>query len=228
MTCARVVVVTASTYGTDNRATFDAVAALGESARGVSVVDAEVPDAELERMHAVGVRGIRFNLAHGGASAHGMERLCERVAPFGWHLQLFGHAELWPALLPRLERLPVQVVFDHFGNVAGDPGVNHPAFATITRLMKQGKGWVKLSGGVNISKSAAPGVPDVLPLASGYLAAEPLRVVWGTEWPHPAMQEKPDDEAPMRQLPEWCDHDPALLQKVLVGNPELLYGFRPG
>src|SRR5262244_3136742 len=42
----RNVVVTPSTYGTDNSATLDALAQIGASARGVAVVDTSVTDAE--------------------------------------------------------------------------------------------------------------------------------------------------------------------------------------
>jgi len=64
----RNVVVTPSTYGVDNRVTFDAVAAFGPQARAVVVVDDTVSDAELKRMHGQGARGIRFNLAQAGAT----------------------------------------------------------------------------------------------------------------------------------------------------------------
>jgi hypothetical protein len=43
----RVVVVTPSTYGTDNRATLDGVAQFGPSARAVVVVDLDITDVEL-------------------------------------------------------------------------------------------------------------------------------------------------------------------------------------
>src|SRR5438105_2282091 len=45
----RNVVVTPSTYGTDNRVTLDAMAQIGATARGVAVVDTSVADAAHER-----------------------------------------------------------------------------------------------------------------------------------------------------------------------------------
>src|SRR5262249_647266 len=62
----RNVVVTPSTYGTDNRITLDAMAQIGPNARGVAVVDTGVADSELKRMNDLGIRGIRFNLVQAG------------------------------------------------------------------------------------------------------------------------------------------------------------------
>src|SRR5258707_5346010 len=62
----RNVIVTPSTYGTDNRVTLDAIAQIGPTARGVAVVDTSVPGAELKRMNDLGIRGIRFNRVPAG------------------------------------------------------------------------------------------------------------------------------------------------------------------
>src|SRR6202453_479021 len=70
----RNVVVTPSTYGTDNSCTLDAMANLGPSARGVAVVDTSVTDAELKRLNDLGIRGIRFNLVQSGATTIDMLR----------------------------------------------------------------------------------------------------------------------------------------------------------
>jgi hypothetical protein len=64
----RNVIVQPSTYGTENAPTLDALVAFGPSARAVVVVDTTVTDAELKRMHDLGARGIRFNLAQAGAT----------------------------------------------------------------------------------------------------------------------------------------------------------------
>src|SRR2546428_4193981 len=64
----RNVLVQPSTYGTDNRCHLDALAAFGPTARMVAVVNDSVSTEELKRMHALGVRGIRFNLAQAGAT----------------------------------------------------------------------------------------------------------------------------------------------------------------
>ena len=72
----RNVIVTPSTYGTDNRITLDAMAQIGPTARGVAVVDTGVADAELKRMNDLGIRGIRFNLVQVGATTIEMIERC--------------------------------------------------------------------------------------------------------------------------------------------------------
>src|SRR5207249_10164808 len=89
----RVVIVTPSVYGTDNSATLYGMKARGADARGVAVIDDSTPESELDAMARAGVRGIRLNLATGGAAdpAVGRERLqtaIERVKNRNWHVQM--------------------------------------------------------------------------------------------------------------------------------------------
>ncbi|RKK01239.1 2-pyrone-4,6-dicarboxylate hydrolase, partial [Pseudoroseomonas wenyumeiae] len=86
----RSVLVTPSTYGTDNRLHLQAMRELGpERARMVAVVDTSVTDAQLREMHEAGVRGIRFNLVQAGVTTIDMlEPLSARVQALGWHTQI--------------------------------------------------------------------------------------------------------------------------------------------
>ena len=56
------VLVQPSVYGTDNRLVLDALAREPGRHRAVVVVDTDIADSELHTMHALGVRGVRFNL----------------------------------------------------------------------------------------------------------------------------------------------------------------------
>ena len=110
----RNIVVTPSTYGTDNRVTLDAVAAFGPQARAIVVVNDTVSDAELKRMHEQGARGIRFNLAQAGATTPEMiEPLSKRVNELGWHIQINAPAPKIIEIMPILEKVPSPIVFDH-------------------------------------------------------------------------------------------------------------------
>ena len=86
----RNVIVQPSTYGVFNDGLVEALGECGPTARGVAVVNTDVTDAELKRLDAARVRGIRFNLATpGGATTIGMlEPLAKRIAPLGWHIQM--------------------------------------------------------------------------------------------------------------------------------------------
>src|SRR6516225_5505533 len=141
----RNVVVTPSTYGTDNRVTLDAMAQIGATARGVAVVDTGVADAELKRLNDLGIRGIRFNLVQSGATTIDMlEPLSKRVNDLGWHVQIHMLGDQIVEIADLLERLPSPVVFDHMARIPEPAGVDHPAFVLVLKLIDKGRTWVKL------------------------------------------------------------------------------------
>jgi predicted TIM-barrel fold metal-dependent hydrolase len=234
----RVVVVQPSVYGTDNRATLFGMAARGRDARGVAVIDAKTPDSELDAMHKAGVRGIRLNLATGGSPdpAVGRRRFEEalpRVQSRKWHIQIYTNPTMIAALKDVVIASPVPVVFDHFGGAQAALGVTQPGFPELLELLKSGKAYVKISGGYRASK--LPDYSDAVPLARALIAANPDRIVWGTDWPHPnSASGKPahevsplsqiDDGHLMNQLPIWAP-DAGVRRKILVENPARLYDF---
>jgi predicted TIM-barrel fold metal-dependent hydrolase len=147
-----------------------------------------------------------------------------RVAALGWHVQLFAPVNSLPELLPRLERLETEVVFDHFGNIPAAAGCRHLVFDSILRLLRGGRAWIKLSGAASLGPDG-PGQYDQLkPLAHALLEAAPHRVIWGSDWPHPSNRVLPDDALLMETLAAWCE-DAATLHRVLVENPARLYDF---
>jgi len=221
----RNVVVTPSTYGTDNSATLDGMAKLGPTARGVAVVDTSVTDAELKRLDGLGVRGTRFNLVQAGATTVEMlEPLSKRVNDLGWHIQINARPELIVQIEDLLLRLPSQLVFDHLAHIPRDVGVEHPSFKTMRKLIDKGRTWVKLSGAYQDTKVGPPTYADAAPIAQAYAKAAPERMVWGSDWPHPTEKDKPDDAILIDLLAIWVP-DEATRSRILVQNPEALYGF---
>jgi D-galactarolactone isomerase len=221
----RNVVVTPSTYGTDNRITLDAIAQIGPTARGVAVVDASITGAELKRMSDSGIRGIRINLVLAGATTIDMiEPLSKRVNDLGWHLQIAMKGEQIAAIEDLLLRVPTPIVFDHLGVLAQPNALDNPGFKTISKLIDKGKTWVKLSGAYLDSKVGPPSYSDMVPVARAYIKAAPERMVWGSVWPHPTEKEKPDDAVLFDLLAEWAP-DVATRTAILVQNPARLYGF---
>jgi predicted TIM-barrel fold metal-dependent hydrolase len=175
----RNVIVTPSTYGTDNRVTLDAIAQIGPTARGVAVVDTSVPGAELKRMNDLGIRGIRFNLVQAGATTVEMiEPLSKRVNDLGWHIQIHMKGEQIAGIEDLLLRVPSPIVFDHLGRLAQPNALDNPGFKTISKLIDKGKTWVKLSGAYQDSKVGPPSYSDTVPVARAYIKAAPERMVW--------------------------------------------------
>jgi D-galactarolactone isomerase len=223
----RVVIVTPRNYATDNRATLDAIAQLG-NARGVAVLHPTVTDSELKRLHDGGVRGIRFSLgdpATAVVTPDMVEPLSKRVADLGWHVQLNMGGEQIVQMADMLRRLPSPLVFDHLGIPPLPAGMQHPSHAIIRGLMDRGRSWVKLSGAYLNSKNGPP-YPEATIIAQDFVKAAPERLVWGSDWPHPTSPgpSKPDDALLFDLLAVWAP-DESTRHRILVENPQTLYGF---
>jgi predicted TIM-barrel fold metal-dependent hydrolase len=232
----RVVIVTPSVYGTDNSATLWGMKARGADARGVAVIDDKTPESELDAMGRAGVCGIRLNLATGGTNdpAVGRRRLhkaIERVKSRNWHVQMNTNLAMVAAIKDLVAASPVPVVFDHFANAREELGPQQPGFADLVELVRSGKAYVKIS----ISGGPRPDYPAFAPLAKMLIAANPERIVWGTNWPHPnsasgrkATELTPlfqvDDGLVLNLLPAWAP-DAGIRKKILVDNPAKLYAF---
>jgi len=170
----RNVIVQPSTYGTENAPTLDALVAFGPSARAVVVVDTTVTEAELKRMHGLGARGIRFNLAQAGATTPDMiEPLAKRINDLGWHIQINAAPTTIMEVMPILEKVPSPIVFDHLAHIPEPDGINHPLFSKVRALIDKGKTWVKLSGAYADTKVGPPTYADSSAIARAYVKAAP-------------------------------------------------------
>jgi predicted TIM-barrel fold metal-dependent hydrolase len=215
--------------------------ARGADARGVAVIDEATPDRELDALAEAGVSGIRINLATGGGNNPDIARrrfheALARAIPRNWHIQIFTNLTVIAAIRAQVLAAPVPVVLDHFGGAQAALGLSQPGFANLVELVGSGKAYVKISGAYRAS-TQAPDYPDVAPLARALIAANPERIVWGTDWPHTNSTTAPgrqiadvtplfqiDDGRLMNQLASWAP-DPAERKAILVDNPARLYGF---
>lgn len=237
----RVVVVTPSVYGTDNRASVWGMKKLGYPARGVAVIDERTSEADLDQLQADRFRGIRLNLATSGmndpaAAREKLKAAAQRMARRGWHVQIFTSLDMVAALKAEILGSPVPVVLDHFAGAKAALGTGQPGFADVCDLLRSGKAYVKISGAYRASDKA-PDFADATPLAQAMIGANADRIVWGTDWPHPDSHTVPpmkatdvrpfhpiDDGLLLNQLPTWAP-DSATRKKILVDNPAVLYGF---
>ena len=225
----RTVVVNPSTYGTDNACTLDALAQLGEHARGIAVVGQDVSDEELDRLAARRICGLRVNFvtpqSWGTTTAQMLVTLARKVARLGWHIQVFVQPEQLVELAPVLAALPVPLVIDHIGRIDPADGVGGEAYGAMRRLLDAGNTWVKLSGVYMRSHDGAPAYRDCAAVGRALVEAAPERLVWGSDWPHTT--EHPDtvnDADLVDVLAAWCK-SVATRDRILVDNPAKLYGF---
>jgi predicted TIM-barrel fold metal-dependent hydrolase len=237
----RVVVVQASTYGTDNSIVVDSIRELGNGARGVAVIDDKTTEASLDAMHRGGVRGIRLSLGNQGvtdpaAAKQRLKNASDRMkSRKGWSVLISGSPETWQALRVELAAVAAPIVIDHFGEPRVADGIGQPGFISVMELVKSGRAYVKFSNADNLA--AQTDLSDVTPFAKALIAANPQRIVWGTAWPHPsagavpgrkptdlALHRQTDDGQVMNMLAVWAP-DPALRKMILVDNAARLYDF---
>ena len=235
----RVVIVTPSFYGTDNSATLYGMKARGPDARGIAVIDEKTPEADLDVMGRAGIRGIRLNLATVGQSDPQVARrlfqsAVDRVRRLKWHIQIYADLPVIAGIHDLVESSPVPVVFDHFGGAQASFGLTQPGWPELVELVRSGKAYVKLSAAYRVS-TQPPDYSDVAPFAKALVAANPDRILWGTDWPHtnsnssrPATEVTPllaiDDARLLNQFAAWVP-DAALRKLILVDNPARLYRF---
>ena len=234
---ARNVLVQPSFYGFDNSCMLDAMAELGNSARGIAVVPQTISDAELKRLAGLGVVGVRLNLATAGirdpkAATDAINAFAPRFAPLGWHIQINTEPAIIAAIAPTVADLKVPVVFDHIGEVVAADGVNQKGFAAFVELVRGHNAYVKLSAPYNLSKR--PDWADVAPFARALIAAAPDRMLWGTNWPHPGggrgdikeitPYQVVDNPKLLRVFAQWVP-DAGMRKMILVDTPQRLYRF---
>jgi predicted TIM-barrel fold metal-dependent hydrolase len=237
----RVVIVQPSVYGTDNACTLDAVRRLGSRARAVAVIDDKISGGVLDAMHKAGVRGTRINLATAGqtdaaAARHRLQTAIEQLGGRPWHIQMYTTLPVIDGIRDQVAASPIPIVFDHFGGAQAPAGIDQPGFAALLNLVRAGKAYVKISGAYR-SSNAQPDYADVAPLAKALIAANPQRILWGSDWPHPDSARvggrKPTDIAPLLQIDDgrvlnqmavWAP-DAAQRKTILVDNPARLYGY---
>lgn len=218
----RAVLVHPSVYGRDHRSFEHWLARCSGWMRGVAVVDLDTPAADIERWHALGARGTRCNaLFDGGVAVEALPRIVERVRGFGWHLQVLMDVSRDPQQVLRLADFGVPLVVDHCGHVPATRALDSRGFQNLLALLREGRAWVKLSGLYRLTGQRR-GFADTVPLVEALLRANPARLVWGSDWPHPAIAPPMVDDGDLLQaLLDACS--PVELQQVLVDNPTRLY-----
>jgi predicted TIM-barrel fold metal-dependent hydrolase len=235
----RVVVVQPSVYGTDNSCTLDAMKQYGSGARGIAVLPGAIPSTTLDSMERAGIRGVRINLGTAGDTdladaRHRLKSVIEQIQGRKWHVQVYAALPVIAGLSDLVLSSPVPVVFDHFGGAKCSAGLQQPGFDKLLLFVGSGKGYVKISGAYRAS-SRAPDYPDAAPLARALIKANPQRILWGSDWPHPdtGSGRKPSDVSPLLRVDDgrllnllttWVP-DETLRKTILVDNPADLYAF---
>jgi len=228
----RYVFVQPSAYGRDNTCMLDAMREMGAKCRGIVDIDENAPDAEVDRLNRAGVRGVRVNvnpikLREPGFSKTMLariERLDARCAEIGWMLDFLTPGWLTRELLPVMKKLKSRHTVAHMGMFLAKDGPQQPGFQEFLGLLRSGEGrcWVKFTGVYRMS--VAPGFSDAAPMARALIEAVPDRIIWGSDYPHLSFADKVGSVELFNLLGTWAP-DAVMRKKILVDNPEKLFGF---
>jgi predicted TIM-barrel fold metal-dependent hydrolase len=237
----RVVLTNSLVYGTDNSCLLEALRLLGPRARGIALIGDGTSNSELDRLEKGGVKGVRLNFESFGIADPTLARqqfraAVARIKDRGWHVQINARLTVVQALAEDIISARVPVVFDHFAAASPRLGTGQEGFGALTRLLKDGCAYVKLSAAYRISADT-PYYSDVAPLATALISANPERVLWGSDWPHPDSSQRADrrptdispfyaidDSVLLNQLANWAPKA-TIRRQILVDNPARLYGF---
>jgi D-galactarolactone isomerase len=223
----RAVLVQPTGYGLDNACLLDALSQMGDAARGIAVVPADTRDDELQRLHAAGVRGVRFMMIAGSGGAltwDALPLLAARMAPLGWTVNLQLDGRDLPQVRELIDSLPGKVVIDHTGKFLEPVAPQHASFCALQAVLGRPQRWVKLSAPYETSKSGPPAYDDVSLLARTLVASHPDRCLWASNWPHPNRRPRPDDADMLGLLYAWAP-DAAVRRRILVENAAAAFDF---
>jgi predicted TIM-barrel fold metal-dependent hydrolase len=221
------VIVQATVHGTNHQILFDALAEAGPNYRGIAIIDDNVSDQEIRRLHEAGVRGARFNFwkqLNIAPTPEGFLRSIDRIKEYGWHAKVHSAGEEWLELRELLAKVKIPVVIDHMGHPELRKGLDQPVIRMLRDLLRNEDWWVTISNADRISAEKR-GWSDALPLAQTLVEATPDRAIWCTDWPHVQYRKPMPNDAELLEFLYRATPDPVSRRKVLADNPARLFGF---
>jgi predicted TIM-barrel fold metal-dependent hydrolase len=232
----RAVIVQPSVYGTDNSCLLAAIAAMGQQARGIAVLDPQVSRSEILELNAQGIRGIRLNLeSSGNQSIDELKQALMHWAPklegLGWHIQVYAPFNVTAACAICIQELPIPVVLDHFALWPANQIASQET-SIVLDLLAEGHVYIKLSASYRLPAFEKAKLKE---LAHQLLHVRSDRLLWASDWPHTNREQGVDalsvsryrqisTENLLSERSAWLINQ-AQTQLVLVDNPSQLYSF---
>jgi 2-pyrone-4,6-dicarboxylate lactonase len=215
----------------DNRVVLDALERFPQRLRGVAITDTRIKPETLRDWHKLGMRGLRFHLFpkdpnyRRGVGLDVFEVFRKAMADLGWVAQFFCDYRMLAPAAAALREISgdMPVIVDHLGMVPAANGVNDPNFQALLKLVGEGRAYVKVSAVYRLSEKF-PGYEDARPLHDALLRANPERLMWGTDWPHPSIPAAvmPDDGHLLDLFHDWTP-DEVTRRRILVDTPARLF-----
>jgi len=239
-------IVSVSVYGPSNPSITSALSdpKLKSRGRAVVAIPTTFPDAELDAMHALGVRGIRYNLAvtkariDKAAFEADLKAYAAKLKRLDWVIQLFVTLDQVALIADVVPGLDVDVVIDHLGapDWQKDPREQN-GYHELLELLRKKHVYVKLSGIYRFEGEKMPGLDEYI---REIIKAGRSQVVFGSDWPHvggaemnkteedrllPQDFRKVDIPAFIQKCKEWCGFDEETIRMIFVDNPRRLWKY---
>jgi 2-pyrone-4,6-dicarboxylate lactonase len=229
----RMVFTQPSTYGRDNTCLIDAIKLCNGAARGIVDIDETAPDAELARLQAAGVVGVRFNLGppnrprETGLLEKHLPRLRwldARCAEIGWQIDILSPSWLIIDMLDVYRTLKSKFTLAHFGMFLARDGAEQPGLLKMTAFLRNGGDCCHMKLTAPYRMASAPKYRDSTEIAHALIEAAPERIIWGSDYPYLSHADKVNSLDLFSLVAQWMP-DFATRKKVLVDNPAKLFGF---
>lgn len=223
----RVVITQGNAHQLDNGNLIACLREMGPVARGVACITGDTPDAEMDVLHAAGVRGARImNLPGGAIGLEALEAVDTRANALGWSVAVQFDGTHLIEHAPRLEQLKSRYIIDHHGKFFSGVTPESSEIDTLKRLIDRGNCWFKFAGCYESSRSGPRNYEDIAAVARAVAAYAPERIIWGTNWPHNLVKRTegyPDDAELLDTVLGWVSEEHH--KRVLVDSPAELFGF---
>ena len=218
----RAVLAAASLFDDYNEYSIEAVRRHRQRLRTTAIVKPTIDPYVMRLMKDDGVVGVRFQWRNvkdlPDITTPEYRKFFRRVRDLDWHVHINQTADKLAAPIATLQAAGVKLVIDHFGHPQKG-GVACEGFQAMMRAVGKGRTWVKLSAGYRLES------PQVArDCARALLAhAGPERLLWGSDWPFAAFEDRMRYEHAIASFKEWVPD--AAVRRVISGDTPLKLYF---
>jgi predicted TIM-barrel fold metal-dependent hydrolase len=222
-------VVTPSVHDLDPAVTLDAIARSEGRILGMVRANASMTDGEIKRLHAGGIRGLRFPFAKFVRRAFDEQAFhanIARIESTAWVVEFQIDSDGLEEHSDLIGNVPLPTIIDEFAGIDPGAGLDQPAFRTLLDLLAKPNMHLKL---ICPDRHLERGgrYDDFVAMARAVIAQAPDRVIWGSDWPHAYVFEAnhmPNDGDLIDMLADFAP-DETVRNKILVDNPKRLFDF---